>query len=143
MLLPRPSSPRPPLPDFPELTMPLFATDLAAFVVGILGLAAVSFALVVPLALVVPFALVVLGFLVVVPDLLVVLGLLTALAVPLPLLLAAAARLLLTGALRTAPPLGRDAADVAEAPTVALPTIGRLRNRMCCCPSVHTFVVTQ
>jgi hypothetical protein len=36
-----------------------------------------------------------------------------------------------------------DAACVADAPTVALPTTGRLRNRKCCCPSVQMFVVTQ
>jgi hypothetical protein len=140
-----------------ELTMPLFAlslafslasdlaadTPLTADLAGATPVADVfdagTFALpAVPFALGVPFALVVLGFLVVVPGLLVVLDL----AVPLPLLFAAV-RLLLIGALRTTPPPGRDAADVAEAPTVALPTIGRLRNRMCCCPSVHTLVVTQ
>ena len=31
----------------------------------------------------------------------------------------------------------------ADPPAVALPTTGRLRNRMCCCPKVHTFVVSQ
>ena len=36
-----------------------------------------------------------------------------------------------------------DAACVADAPTVALPTTGRLRNRKCCCPSVQMLVVTQ
>ncbi len=36
-----------------------------------------------------------------------------------------------------------DAACTADAPTVALPTMGRLRNRKCCCPRVHTLVVTQ
>jgi len=34
-------------------------------------------------------------------------------------------------------------AGAADAPTVSLPTIGRLRNRMCCCPSVQMLVVTQ
>ena len=34
-------------------------------------------------------------------------------------------------------------AGAADASTVALPTIGRLRNRKCCCPNVHTLVVTQ
>ena len=75
-----------------------------------------------------------------VPGLVDVPDLVAALAEPLPL--AAAARLLLTGPVRTTPPLGFEAGDVA-APAVALPTIGRLRNRMCCCPSVHTLVVTQ
>src|SRR6185437_13456292 len=36
-----------------------------------------------------------------------------------------------------------DAACVADAPTVALPTTGRERNRKCCCPSVQRLVVTQ
>ncbi len=93
------------------------------FALAVLGLAAV------PFALVVPGLPVVLG-LVAVPALVAVL------AEPL-LLAAAAARLLLDGG-----PVRTTAGDVAE-PAVALPTIGRLRNRMCCCPSVHTLVVTQ
>src|SRR6202034_1230708 len=40
-------------------------------------------------------------------------------------------------------PVGPDAACVADAPTVVLPTTGSLRNRKCCCPSVQTLVVTQ
>ena len=36
-----------------------------------------------------------------------------------------------------------DAACTADAPTVALPTTGRLRNRKYCCPSVQMLVVTQ
>jgi hypothetical protein len=65
-----------------------------------------------------------------------------ALLLEVPLLVAALAPVLEVPLLAVAAELP-DAACTADAPTVALPTTGSLRNRKCCCPSVHTLVVTQ